>query len=138
MRNDQCKVMQLLDSSKVISYKDVNMLKLILCSGLYPQFAIPDEFNFAKGSGSDQLFHTKVKPFNLLHPNSIFCSNPEYLEVQDIDKVFVSGYKNHKSIRSAPNIKSWSTCLCGDQQTICGEFHPNASPSSAPAFLSFH
>ena len=35
------------------------MLKLILCSGLYPQVAIADEFNNYKRD-CDQFFHTKV------------------------------------------------------------------------------
>ena len=39
--------------------KDINMLKLILCSGLYPQVAIADEFNNYKRD-CDQFFHTKV------------------------------------------------------------------------------
>lgn len=40
--------------------KDINMLKLILCSGLYPQVAIADEFNTYKRD-CDQFFHTKVR-----------------------------------------------------------------------------
>ena len=68
LRNDTGQVRQLLESSQAVSYSDVTMLKLIMTSGLYPQFAVADEFNNYKG-GSDQLFHTKVKPFNVLHPN---------------------------------------------------------------------
>jgi len=44
-------VMQnLLSGSSACSYKDLMMLKLILCSGLYPQLAIADEFNYCKVS----------------------------------------------------------------------------------------
>jgi hypothetical protein len=39
--------------------EDINMLKLILCSGLYPQVAIAYEFNNYKRD-CDQFFHTKV------------------------------------------------------------------------------
>lgn len=45
------------------------MLKLILCSGLYPQVAIADEFNNYKRD-CDQFFHTKVilsRTVNHLH-----------------------------------------------------------------------
>jgi len=78
IRNDTSKVRQLLSSSSAVSYKDVMMLKLILTSGLYPQLALADEFNSYK-AGTDQIFHTRVKPFNVLHPNSIFSSQPEVL-----------------------------------------------------------
>jgi len=91
MRNDSSRVRQLLESSKAVSYKDLTMLKLILTSGLYPQIAIADEFNNYKG-GSDQLFHTRVKPFNVLHPNSIFAAQPEILQVDGLDIVNVPGF----------------------------------------------
>merc|ERR1719249_649473 len=89
MRNDSAKVRTLLESSKAYSYKDLTILKLILCSGLYPQFAIGDEFNHAKG-GAEQLYHTRVKPYNLLHPNSIFASYPDYLALEELDIVKVA------------------------------------------------
>ena len=72
LRNDPGRVRQLLESSRAVSYKDLTMLKLVLTSGLYPQFAVADEFNSYK-AGQDQLFHTRVKPFNVLHPNCIFA-----------------------------------------------------------------
>ena len=53
--------------------------------------AIADEFNHAKG-GPEQLFHTRVKPFNFLHPNSIFASNPNYVAIEDIDIIHVPGF----------------------------------------------
>ena len=52
--------------------------------------AIGDEFNASK-SGELQLFHTKVKPFNVLHPNGIFASNPEYLNIDGMDIVNIPG-----------------------------------------------
>ena len=64
---------------------------LYILLGLYPQLAIADEFNNSKG-GLDQLFHTRVKPFNVLHPNSIFASNPEYLAIEDFDTVHMPGF----------------------------------------------
>lgn len=48
MRNDSTQVQSLLTASTACSYKDLTMLKLILCSGLYPQFACADEFNYCK------------------------------------------------------------------------------------------
>jgi len=48
MRNDSNQVQNLLTASTACTYKDLTMLKLILCSGLYPQFACADEFNYCK------------------------------------------------------------------------------------------
>lgn len=48
MRNDSSQVQNLLTAATACSYKDLTMLKLILCSGLYPQFACADEFNYCK------------------------------------------------------------------------------------------
>lgn len=48
MRNDLNQVQNLLTATTACSYKDLTMLKLILCSGLYPQFACADEFNYCK------------------------------------------------------------------------------------------
>ncbi len=83
MRNDVAKVLK---TSKQYSYRDLTILKLIMASGLYPQVAVADEFNSAK-NGADQLFHTRVKPFNLLHPNGIFATNSEYLQLDSVDIV---------------------------------------------------
>ena len=87
MRNDTGKV---LENSKQISYKDLTLLKIILASGLYPSIAIGDEFNSDK-SGSEQLFHTRVKPFNVLHPNGIFTNYPEYV---NLDSMYIVNVPN--------------------------------------------
>ena len=50
MKNDFSQVSNLVSASTACSYKDLMMLKLILCSGLYPQFAMADEFNYCKVS----------------------------------------------------------------------------------------
>ena len=47
-------------SSGTMNVRESTLLKVILCSGLYPQVAIPDEHNSYK-SGSEQIFHTKVR-----------------------------------------------------------------------------
>ena len=67
--------------SQNLKYKDLMILKIILANGLYPQLSIGDEFNSDK---SEPLFHTKVKPFNVLHPNGIFAINPEFITIDPI------------------------------------------------------
>lgn len=55
------------------------------------QIALGDEHNSYKG-GQDQMFHTKVKPFNVLHPNSFFASQPEALQLDSLSIVAAPGF----------------------------------------------
>lgn len=64
------------------SSRDLTLLKLILCSGLYPNIAIPDEANFAR-QPLDQMFHTKNKRFLNVMPTSIFTLKPELLHGEE-------------------------------------------------------
>ncbi|XP_068226643.1 probable ATP-dependent RNA helicase DHX34 [Palaemon carinicauda] len=84
IKNDQKRLHEIYRSSNIHTFKDVLMLKIILCSGLYPNVAIADEHNNYK-PGSEQLFHTSSKPFAILHPNSVFASSPQVLQVCDSD-----------------------------------------------------
>ncbi|XP_053323739.1 probable ATP-dependent RNA helicase DHX34 [Spea bombifrons] len=63
-----------------LSSAQLSLLKLIVCHGLYPQLAVPDSFNSCR-KDSDQVFHTKSKHGIVLHPTSVFSSNPELLQV---------------------------------------------------------
>lgn len=58
---------------------DINLLKIILCSGLYPQLAIADDCNTWR-KDSEQVFHTQAKPFVVLHPTSVFATQPQVLQ----------------------------------------------------------
>lgn len=58
--------------------KDINLLKIILCCGLYPQMAIPDEHNASKNV-SEHVFHTVNKQYLMLHPTCVFVSQPDLL-----------------------------------------------------------
>ncbi|KAJ3140484.1 DEAH (Asp-Glu-Ala-His) box polypeptide 34 [Geranomyces variabilis] len=56
--------------------RDINILKLVICSGLYPNQAIPDDANQARDP-RDQVFHTHTKRFLAMHPTSVFAETPE-------------------------------------------------------------
>ncbi|KAK7573392.1 hypothetical protein V9T40_010583 [Parthenolecanium corni] len=86
LKNNPAQVQNLLEASTATSYKDLTMLKIIFCSALYPQFAIPDEFNASK-TVKDQLFHTAEKPFVALHPNCFFAFHPEVIQLEECDMV---------------------------------------------------
>ena len=83
---------------------------VIVILGLYPQLALADEFNHAKG-GPDQLFHTRVKPFNVLHPNSIFASNPQSIALEDIDTVYVAGFPEKYPVSAKHQILVYMSLL---------------------------
>ncbi|XP_011867722.1 PREDICTED: probable ATP-dependent RNA helicase DHX34 [Vollenhovia emeryi] len=110
MRNDSSQVQNLLTASTACSYKDLTMLKLILCSGLYPQFACADEFNYCK-SMSEQLFHTKAKPYVALHPMSFFGNHPQVLQIEEADVMPVPGFKNKTPISSKHQILAYLSLL---------------------------
>lgn len=59
--------------------RDVYLLKLIISSGLYPQFVIPDEANIYRKQ-TDQVYHSKDKQFLMLHPTSVYSLQPEFLD----------------------------------------------------------
>ena len=70
--------------TRQLTQRDISLLKLILCSGLYPQVALGDETNSYQRD-QEQTFHTRNKPFVLLHPNDAFSNNPAPLRVE-VDK----------------------------------------------------
>ncbi|CAF0820104.1 unnamed protein product [Brachionus calyciflorus] len=66
-------------SCQKFTLRELNLLKVILTCGLYPQVAIADEFNSYKRD-SDQMFHSKHKAFVAIHPTSIFSYDPDILQ----------------------------------------------------------
>eukprot|EP01133_Synstelium_polycarpum_P019809 gene19809-23729_t len=57
-------------SSTYLTSIDTDSIKLILCTGLYPNVAVADEFN-AHHKETEAVFHTKQRLFNKIHPTSI-------------------------------------------------------------------
>lgn len=45
-------------------------------------------------SVSEQLFHTKVKPYVGLHPLSFFGNNAKVLHLEESDIITIAGYKS--------------------------------------------
>ena len=62
--------------------RDINLLKIILCSGLYPNLALPDENNTNKRD-SEQLFHSQSKQFLQVLPTSVFANRPQLLQLTE-------------------------------------------------------
>ncbi|XP_029667898.1 probable ATP-dependent RNA helicase DHX34 isoform X2 [Formica exsecta] len=110
MRNDSNQVQNLLTASSACSYKNLTMLKLILCSGLYPQFACADEYNYCK-SMSEQLFHTKAKPYVALHPMSFFGNHQQLLQIEEADVISIPGFKSKNPVSPKHQILAYQSLL---------------------------
>lgn len=113
MSNDSSKLANLMHSSTACSYKDLTMFKLILCSGLYPQVAIADEFNYCK-SPMEQLFHTRSKPYASLHPMSFFGCHPQILQLEEreiLQSTEFGCYKSRLPISSKHQLLCYLTLL---------------------------
>lgn len=81
LRHNVDELREVSGAGEEISAKQLSLLKLIVCHGLYPQLALPDNFNSCR-KDSDQVFHTRTKQGIVLHPTSVFSSNPELLQVE--------------------------------------------------------
>lgn len=99
LQHDAGKLEVLLNSAKGDKLRDVLLLKLIIVSGFYPQIAIADEFNYCK-SGSQQFFHTFLKPFISIHPNAYFAKYFDVLKLNDSDILDKPNYYTPKQLLS--------------------------------------
>ncbi|KAJ3048899.1 DEAH (Asp-Glu-Ala-His) box polypeptide 34 [Rhizophlyctis rosea] len=62
-----------------LTERDVGLVKLVVCSGLYPHLAVTDDANHARRL-SEQVYHTKAKKFVQMHPTSVFSYKPELVQ----------------------------------------------------------
>lgn len=112
LQHDQSTVRSLLSgvTSAATSLQDLMLLKLILASGLSPQVALADEFNNYK-STSDQLFHTRAKPFTALHPMGVFANHPEPLQLLEQDIIQVPDFPTKLPVSSKHQVLMYVTLL---------------------------
>lgn len=52
---------------------------------------------------SEQLFHTKAKPYVALHPVSFFGNHPQVLQIEEAD-VMLPGFKSKTPVSSKHQI----------------------------------
>nr|XP_057936337.1 probable ATP-dependent RNA helicase DHX34 [Doryrhamphus excisus] len=84
LRHNVSELRDAVSASQDLSSRQQALLKLLLCRGLYPQLALPDEHN-ATRKDTEQVFHTKNKHGIVIHPTSVFASDPEVLHVPQDD-----------------------------------------------------
>ncbi|XP_011606913.1 probable ATP-dependent RNA helicase DHX34 [Takifugu rubripes] len=82
LRHNMSELQDAVSVSQDLSSRQQALLKLLLCRGLYPQMALPDEHNTSR-KDSDQVFHTKNKQGVVMHPTSVFATDPEVLLVPE-------------------------------------------------------
>ncbi|XP_034557105.1 probable ATP-dependent RNA helicase DHX34 [Notolabrus celidotus] len=82
LRHNVSELQEAVSVSQDLSSRQQALLKLLLCRGLYPQLALPDEHNTTR-KDSDQVFHTRNKQGVVIHPTSVFASDPEVLQVPE-------------------------------------------------------
>ncbi|XP_071372596.1 probable ATP-dependent RNA helicase DHX34 [Centroberyx affinis] len=78
LRHNVSELQEAANISQDLSSRQQALLKLLLCRGLYPQLALPDEHNSTR-KDSEQVFHTRNKQGVVIHPTSVFASDPEVL-----------------------------------------------------------
>ncbi|KAF3693268.1 putative ATP-dependent RNA helicase DHX34 [Channa argus] len=84
LRHNVSELQEAVGVGQDLSSRQQALLKLLLCRGLYPQLALPDEHNSTR-KDSEQVFHTKNKQGVVIHPTSVFASDPEVLHVPEDD-----------------------------------------------------
>ncbi|XP_073336152.1 probable ATP-dependent RNA helicase DHX34 [Pagrus major] len=84
LRHNISELQEAVNVSQDLSSRQQALLKLLICRGLYPQLALPDEHNSTR-KDSEQVFHTRNKQGVVIHPTSVFASDPEVLQVPEND-----------------------------------------------------
>lgn len=49
-------------------------------------------------SMSEQLFHTKAKPYVALHPMSFFGNHQQLLQIEEADVISIPGFKSKNPV----------------------------------------
>ncbi|TSR87279.1 putative ATP-dependent RNA helicase DHX34 [Bagarius yarrelli] len=113
LRHDVSKLQGDVHASALLSNQQQALLNLVLCRGLYPQLALPDEHNSSR-TDSDQahththththtntnkimnmVFHTSNKQGVVIHPTSVFASN--------VDLLHMSAHQHETSVEGQKN-----------------------------------
>ncbi|KAL3199952.1 hypothetical protein MRX96_013435 [Rhipicephalus microplus] len=110
LQQDPTLVQEFLRRSRSFGFHDLSLMKLILCSGVYPQIAISDDHNSYKRD-SDQLFHTKGKGFVVLHPNSVLALHAEVLRLDDMDVLTVPNFRSSLPVSSKHQVVAFMSLL---------------------------
>ncbi|XP_059479514.1 probable ATP-dependent RNA helicase DHX34 [Neocloeon triangulifer] len=108
--NDRTQLRKLLTGTKTSGLRDLMMLKIITGSGLYPQVAVADEFNHSK-SAPEQMFHTRNKPFAMLHPMGFFANHPTELHLSESDIDYPPGFTTKQPVSSKHQLLMYMTLL---------------------------
>uniref|UniRef100_A0A0N5ALD2 ATP-dependent RNA helicase DHX34 n=1 Tax=Syphacia muris TaxID=451379 RepID=A0A0N5ALD2_9BILA len=107
LRNRESGIGKILKSHK-LNDEIITVVKTIVTAGVYPQYAILDQYNVYK-VGNELFAHTRLKPFAMLHPNSCLSLMPEALDYERSDQN-LSRY--HQLISFATFMETSKPFLC--------------------------
>ncbi|KAG0431345.1 hypothetical protein HPB47_021875 [Ixodes persulcatus] len=110
LQQDPSQVQGFLKRSRSFGFHDLSLMKLILCSGVYPQIAISDDHNSYKRD-SDQVFHTKGKGFVVLHPNGVLALHADVLRLDDLDVLTVPGFRSSLPVSTKHQVVAFMSLL---------------------------
>ena len=79
MRHNLMKLEASSKKNRRFTIRDINLLKLIISSGLFPQVVLPDEANQYRKQ-TEQVYHSKDKQFLTLHPTSVYSLQHDFLD----------------------------------------------------------
>lgn len=94
---------------------DILLIKFVICCGLYPHVAIPDEINQHRRD-SELYFHIKEKQFVTIHPTSCYSYKPSILNKFNMD------LNNNEKIRE-PYVLLYGNLLETTKQYLVDCFH---------------
>ncbi|XP_053461455.1 probable ATP-dependent RNA helicase DHX34 isoform X2 [Nycticebus coucang] len=97
-------------SAQDLTRDQMALLRLVLGRGLYPQLAIPDEFNSGR-KDSDQIFHTQAKQGTVLHPTCVFSSSPEVLHTWEPEARGCEGSRDKDKMSSKHQLLTFVSLL---------------------------
>ncbi|CAG0891967.1 unnamed protein product [Darwinula stevensoni] len=97
IRNDATHVRALSSKTRIRSFQDMTIVKMVLVSALYPQVAVPDDHNSYR-PGSDQVYHTKGKAFTVLHPMGKLANDPQVLQITEADILDFPGFARRNPV----------------------------------------
>lgn len=107
MKNRESGINKILRSHRP-NDKTNTIIKAVISAGVYPQYAIFDQYNVYK-VGNELFAHTRLKPFAMVHPNSCLALLPEALNYDRSDEN-LSRY--HQLISFATFMETSKPFLC--------------------------
>ncbi|CAG0887093.1 unnamed protein product [Darwinula stevensoni] len=120
--------------TRIRSFQDVTIVKMVLVSALYPQVAVPDDHDSYRvrtgillacdpfQPGSDQVHHTKGKAFTVLHPMGKPVNDPQVLQITKADILDFPGFARRNPVSTKHQLLLYVYVPAGDDEAVHREY----------------